>query len=326
MVWERARAAKEKFEGVLLGKPNVVGVGVAKKRVGGKETDEPCVVVFVEKKVPNSQLRKKDQVPETVGGVKTDVIETGEIRALGLSTPEDVGRTARLRPAPGGVSIGHVRITAGTLGAVVRRGGERFVLSNNHVLANSNDAARGDAILQPGPADGGGGDDRIAVLESFVRIAFDDPAATAMSRWRRVLLRLGIGRGGQAMATGNRVDGALARPLRDGDVSEEILEVGGVAGTADVDVGATVRKSGRTTGLTEGRIIATGSTVRVRYGPRLATFRHQLVAGPMSGPGDSGSLAVDTENRAVGLLFAGSDRTTVFNPISSVREALGIEL
>ena len=46
----------------------------------------------------------------------------------------------------------------------------------------------------------------------------------------------------------------------------------------------------------------------------------------MSQPGDSGSLAVDESNRAVGLLFAGSDRTTVFNPIAAVRDALGIQL
>ena len=324
MVWERARAAKEKFEAVILRKPHVVGVGVAKKKIGGKETDEPCVVVFVEKKVPNSQLRKKDRVPETVGGVKTDVIETGEIRALGLSTPEAISRTARIRPALGGVSIGHVRTTAGTLGATVHCGGQRLILSNNHVLANSNDASRGDSILQPGPADGGTANDEIAVLETFVPIAFEDPRASSTSAWTRFLQRLGVRR--RSISEGNRVDAALARPLRDADLSEKILDIGRVAGVTEVHVGAMVRKSGRTTGLTEGRIIATDSTVRVRYGPHVATFRHQLVAGPMSGPGDSGSLAVDTENRAVGLLFAGSDLTTVFNPISSVREALGIEL
>ncbi len=47
------------------------------------------------------------------------------------------------------------------------------MLSNNHVLANSNDATAGDAILQPGPADGGRlGPDTIAVLERFCPIEF----------------------------------------------------------------------------------------------------------------------------------------------------------
>src|SRR3546814_11925718 len=63
------------------------------------------------------------------------------------------------------------------------------MLSNNHVLANSNDSAVGDAILQPGTADGGADPaDRIAPLARFVEISF---AADAE----------------------NRVDGAIATPL-----------------------------------------------------------------------------------------------------------------
>ena len=104
-----------------------------------------------------------------VEGIPTDVIEVGVLRAL--QAPTD-----RWRPAPGGVSIGHYRITAGTLGVVVRERttGDRLILSNNHVLANSNDALPGDAILQPGPADGGQLDtDLIARLERFVPIQFN---------------------------------------------------------------------------------------------------------------------------------------------------------
>ncbi|NIU63493.1 MAG: hypothetical protein GWN66_23410, partial [Pseudomonas stutzeri] len=88
--------------------------------------------------------------------MQTDVQETGVIRAL-----QD--HTAKWRPAPGGVSIGHVDITAGTLGCLVVRGDHIYILSNNHVLANSNEAEPGDAILQPGPHDGGTMDDQIAV-------------------------------------------------------------------------------------------------------------------------------------------------------------------
>ena len=67
----------------------------------------------------------------------------------------------------GGVSIGHYAITAGTPGAFVKdkTTAETLILSNNHVMANSNDASIGDAILQPGPADGGKSpQDRIAAL------------------------------------------------------------------------------------------------------------------------------------------------------------------
>ena len=213
-----------------------------------------------------------------------------------------------------------------SLGAVVRRGGERLILSNNHVLANSNEASPGDAILQPGPADGGKAEDRIGVLDTFVPIAFDEPPSRLRALFLRLMRLFGLEPPTPAPTTGNRVDCALARPVREGDVSDEVLEIGRVAGTVEVHVGVTVRKSGRTTGLTEGRITAIGATVRVVYGDQAATFREQLVAGPMSRPGDSGSLLVDAANRAVGLLFAGSDRSTVFNPIAAVRDSLGIDV
>ena len=73
----------------------------------------------------------------------------------------DIDRTKYIRPAPGGVSIGHKDITAGTLGMLVqdKETGEILILSNNHILANSNDAKIGDRIMQPGPHDLENGDD-----------------------------------------------------------------------------------------------------------------------------------------------------------------------
>ncbi|TMI41040.1 MAG: hypothetical protein E6H41_05300, partial [Betaproteobacteria bacterium] len=130
------------------------------------KTNALSIVCSVTRKVALNQLRPRDQVPPAIDGIPTDVVATGVIRAL-------QARTARFRPAPGGVSIGHRAITAGTLGCLVRRQGQVFVLSNNHVLANSNDAQRGDAILQPGPHDGGRfPDDQLAELEDFVRVSF----------------------------------------------------------------------------------------------------------------------------------------------------------
>ncbi len=292
----------------LFRKRNVVGVGIAKKVVGGLQTDEPCVVVFVERKVPKSQLRPGDLVPETIETMKTDVVETGRIQAF-------QARTDRWRPAPGGVSIGHYRITAGTLGVVARRAGVRMILSNNHVLANANAAAIGDAILQPGPYDGGTDKDRIATLDAFVPIIFD-------GFWDWLLGLFGISR-----PVRNVVDAALGKPLNDADVSDEVLQIGTVSGSVDGRIGMHVRKSGRTTGLTEGEITAVAATVRTFYGlTRSARFRDQLVASALSQGGDSGSLVVDDRSQAVGLLFAGSSNTTILNPITQVESLLGIEL
>ena len=106
-------------------------------------------------------------IPEELDDVPTDIKTTGLLMA-GANT------TARARPAPTGYSVGHRDITAGTIGGVVVKGsGETFILSNNHVLANSNDASIGDPILQPGPFDGGTDpSDQIGMLADFEPIDF----------------------------------------------------------------------------------------------------------------------------------------------------------
>jgi hypothetical protein len=89
-----------------------------------------------------------------------------------------------------------------------------------------------------------------------------------------------------------------------------------------------VRKSGRTTGLTTGEITVLEATVDVGYGSgRTARFDEQIVTSPMSSPGDSGSLLVAGDSQhAVGLLFAGSDQTTIHNPIQAVLDCLEVEI
>ena len=79
---------------------------------------------------------------------------------------------------------------------------------------------------------------------------------------------------------------------------------------------------------TTGQITVVDTTVNVSYdGGRTATFEGQLVAGPMSQGGDSGSLIVAGDSpRAVGLLFAGSDQTTIFSPIQVVLDALEVTI
>jgi len=314
----------------LLDRTNVVAAGVGYKITGGQKTSTLSIVCSVSKKVAASQLSSTDLVPATLDGMPTDVIETGVIRAL--QSP-----TEKYRPAPGGVSIGHRDITAGTLGCLVKKDGRSVILSNNHVLANSNAAEIGDPILQPGPYDGGRyPEDHIADLEQFVPINIiglpsDCPTATGIASFLNRIARL-FGSSVQLQAidqqaTENLVDAAIARPLNPEDVKDEILQIGTIQGAAEGELGMAIKKSGRTTGLTTGEIQQVDVTVNVQYGEgKIAQFTDQLMGGAMSQGGDSGSAVLDENNHLVGLLFAGSDTTTIMNRIQNVFSELGVSL
>ncbi|AEF92973.1 hypothetical protein Desca_0068 [Desulfotomaculum nigrificans CO-1-SRB] len=319
----------------LLGFKNVVGVGVGYKHVGMSRTERPAIIVFVSKKEAPENLSREQTVPIKINGLETDVIEIGEVRFL-----EE--RTQLVRPAQPGISIGHYRITAGTFGAVVRdrHTGEKLILSNNHILANAtsgNDgrAAIGDPILQPGEYDGGSKDDRIATLLRYIPIQKGEvpatcPVANGAARLANMFVHAVrpnyqlkfFKRGGAA----NIVDCAVARPLRPDLITEEILGLGLVQGVAEAKLGMKVVKSGRTSGITRGTVTAVGVTLDVKLDDNTsAHFSDQVVTDMKSQGGDSGSLVLTEGNKAVGLLFAGSDRVTVFNHIQTVLDKLNVE-
>jgi hypothetical protein len=226
------------------------------------------------------------------------------------------------RPSPCGISVAHVNVTAGTQGALARgRSGPRasrlLLLSNNHVLANENNANVGDAIVQQGPIDGGHDPaDRIGVLEQWVPMDFSAggvnfvDCATAWCVPARVR-RDFIYRSGGAWA---------------------YFRVGSTPLPATI--GMPVGKSGRTTQLTSGRVIDVSASVRVNYSAgRAANFRDQItIRGNgttlFSQGGDSGSLiwTWDSRRLPVGLLFAGGGQFTFANKIQRVLDALDIAL
>ncbi len=282
---------------------NVVGVGFgAKATVGAGVYGDLAVRVYVRSKLPKMALSEREMVPSEVNGMPTDVIAVGDIEALA-------------RPTPCGVSVGHYAITAGTLGCLVAlqdaardvaQDSDPLILSNNHVLANANAAALGDAILEPGPLDGGDPADPIATLTDFEPIDF-------------------VG--------ANIMDAAVAKLFRPGDVTPDIL--GGIGRVAQPPVTAalyqSVRKHGRTTLHTVGVVMDLSADIRVRFGTRVASFEDQLAVigsgGVFSSGGDSGSLVVDAvTRRPVGLLFAGGGGTTFVNPIGPVLERFGVAI
>jgi len=328
---EQILQVKSKVQSELMKKMNVTGVGIGFKETKGKVTEELSLVVMVKKKMELSQLASKDIIPAEIQGIKTDVKEVGEIV---IHKP----RTDRWRPAPPGVSIGHLYITAGTFGAIVRDNAtnKRLILSNNHVLANSNKAQNGDNILQPGPADGGKSpQDRIANLERYVSIIFEKSddnicsIANGVAGVANFIARI-LGSKSRLSTfrmepTPNEVDAAVAIPWKD-SIKDEILDIGMVAGVSDPELEMAVKKSGRTTAVTEGKITSLNAMVQVGYGNgKTALFENQIITTDMSQPGDSGSLLMEAEtNKAVGLLFAGSDEVTVHSPIKRVMELLNV--
>ncbi|MEM7033501.1 MAG: hypothetical protein AAF629_28375 [Chloroflexota bacterium] len=316
---------KQQSEQDLLRQRNVVGVGVGYKITADGPTDVLAVMVNVQQKLPKSQLKESDLIPKYINQVRTDVIETGIMRAF------DVHKKPHRPIIPGGISLGHSDVKSGTFGCLVKRDSEILILSNNHVLANANQARKGDPILQPGTYDEGNIEHQVAVLDSFVPIDFgDEPAGCQSIELLKLITRLtGKDLGDtttQPAQAINFVDAALAKPIDPDQFSREIVGIGTPTGSADVGLGEFVKKSGRTTGYTEGRIVQIDVTTSVLYGGKAATFGQQLMADGMSAAGDSGSVILNKQNQVVGLLFAGSETTTLINPIGGILSTLNIEI
>jgi hypothetical protein len=203
---------------------------------------------------------------------------------------------------------------SGTLGSMVEDADENeYILSNNHVLADTNKAKPGQLILQPGLVDSAclrATSNAVATFSSSVKIRFGGP--------------------------NNQVDTALAAVVP-GQVSPYIMFVGGIADTvvSEPAIGMPVQKMGRTTCLTTGAIQSTDVNATINYSedpkhPRLANFVNQiLLTGSTLTPtfgaaGDSGSLVVTQDDcpQAVALLFAGNGSGFIIaNPITSVLSA-----
>ncbi len=286
----------------------VLGAGISTAVPG-----QSCLVVYVESEANEDQVRR--EMVDTMGiqaassdDLPVEVVVTGRIDAYSTNR-------SKFRPAPGGVSVGHFKITAGTIGGWARgRSGDRvrrlLMLSNNHVLANSNAAQFGDSIIQPGRADGGlNPADRIAILERFVKIDFSPGAVNFIDAatgwcWVDRVRRDHVYHGNNSVAKFFKIGNTVVEPF----------------------VNMVVGKTGRTTDLTQGLIQAVGVSINVNFGAAgVAHFRDQFAvkrssAGDFSAGGDSGSIVWQwtTGMPAVGLLFAGGGGTTFCNRMSRV--------
>lgn len=296
------RAAKQNLWPQLARNRNIAGAGFGRKVVGGRAPEGPAMVVYVVKKLARQVIPVSLQLPRKiyVGGecVDVDVVETGPFYTQSF--------TARERPAPSGISIAHLNVTAGTLGCVVNDNtdGSLCVLSNNHVLANANAGAVGDIVVQPGPADGGTtpGDD-IGKLKRFIPV---DCAATnrvdcAIASVSRADVDAAFKNGlmpypsadhpaiGLLFAGGG--GRTILNPIRDVMNMLNISFLAGANAIGNADIGMAVEKVGRTTEYTTGQVMEIDVTTSVGpYQCGDAQFDGQIATCTMGCPGDSGSL------------------------------------
>jgi len=333
------RNVKRKYEKYLLRLGNVVSVGIGWKTTAGVKTRAESIVVGVTRKLPVSELRQSDVVPLKLDGVMTDVVEVGII-----SIPTAIAdRKERVRPLKGGYSIGNVKITAGTLGCMVLRDDQRFILSNAHVLTPDpmKEELVPSEILQPGPYDGGTLEKDLVghVTEAEVIRPIGIPECPITTGIVGTLNRLyeTFGRKTRFVAlleeVVNKIDAAIA--LATEPIIPDVEGIGPPSRLYDgALMGKPVIKSGRTTGITNGIISAVDVIADVNYGGiKFARLEEQIMIEStevFSQGGDSGSVIFEAggSRKLCGLLFAGNEDGTMTyaNDIYNVFDRFKIHL
>ncbi|MDD3494015.1 MAG: hypothetical protein PHI12_11170 [Dehalococcoidales bacterium] len=260
------------------------------------DEEEQVVIITVDSEDDEPRIRA--MLPANLGGYRL------EFKVM--KTPVLFSRTMEYRPLVGGVSIGHHLTSAGTNAVLCydRKTGAPLVLSNVHVLtpilSTGSFGARGDPISQPGVLD----------TDGVVRKAGE------LLRWVQPV-------NGQMYA-----DAAIANPVV--EVSDLILadddDYWQVKGVAKAERGMKVKKSGRTTGTTFGEIVATDMDTKAAdwQGNTIWQLLNQIRVDISIEGGDSGSLLLTDDNKAVGLIWGGNQNLGIASPIGYVMSALDI--
>jgi hypothetical protein len=306
---DRAIAYSKHAQGISpVPEINVIGVGLGEMITQNAPTGITAVKLFVRKKYPKEFLAASHMLPSEIDGVPVDVEEIGEIRPQ-AAFPDP--RT-QFTPAQPGCSVGFQYPKsegrmAGTFGAVVRDAkGVRYLLSNNHVLADESQLKAGALIYQCGLLD-----------------LMPDMQPRPIAR---------LSRFSDFTSLDLKVDAAIAEAIAPGILSPDILYIGAPQGIEPAATDMTVHKFGRTSFYTVGRVTSVATDVTIDYETGSYTFRDQIIVEgrggqSFSGAGDSGSLIVNRKtSKAIGLLCAGSTSHTIANHIADVLTAMGVDL
>ena len=276
--------AYEEAREAYIEREDVTGVDIGYKYVDGRRTDDIVIRIHVEKKrefVPEAEM-----FPKEINGIPVDVIQG--VYGLQVALKSSSLRQTRRNPIQPGLSISHPKVTAGTLGVVVydNATGHPCILSNWHVLVGSSDASPGDPIIQPGSRDGGQlPQDRVGQLERSLLGPDGDAAIASLD----------------------------ITPDRSVELAQ--FETGVILQSArNAQVGEVLEKSGRTTGVTKGKVTGFGS-YKISYPVGEITIDGFIISSindrnpgneEISSGGDSGSIWYNPETKeGVGLHFAG---------------------
>jgi hypothetical protein len=304
---EDLAAVVERHTNKLYKKKNVVGVGTGLKHKNGKSTGEMAILIFVSKKEHPDRLRRHDLIESELDGIKTDVVgKVGQLKIQNIVAQARAVNSKLERPVHVGTSISHLYVTAGTLGGFfLDKDDEVVILSNQHVIAGDpmkgpygKAPKKGNVTIQPGTYDGGTIKNTIGHLKAWVPLKKRD----------------------------NTEDSAISKIDDVSQIVNEIKGLGKINGFEKARIGQAVHKVGRSTGHTNGKIISVNTSICVDYSGLIRCFNNCIVTTQMSAGGDSGSVLLNKNMNAVGLLFAGSDTVTIYNPIFYPVKTYGLKI
>ncbi|MFC0544757.1 hypothetical protein [Kutzneria chonburiensis] len=336
------RPVKRRVEVGLLSRRGVVGVDIGEKVTAGRRTGQVGIVVYVRRKLPAARLLASDLVPSEIEGIATDVVADDVVlhRAL-LDAEFPPARGAeRHRQVLGGISLGPWR-TVLLSPPDAPRPGEYAIVGTLGVLATARTRRPNVTCASYLPLSGTSGPHvtQIMGLTTFHAACVDDNWAVGDEMVHPSRVDGGT-RAGDVVGTlcraalSGSVDGAAVLLAPGRSYRPSIVDIGPVIGTAAAARGTVVRKRGRTTGLTTGRIASVDATVLMDYRDGLGVrvlrdqIRIEAVGGIIGDYGDSGSAVVDPDNRVVGLYVAGNSSGTVAfaSPIGKVLDELDVDL
>jgi hypothetical protein len=273
---------------------NIVGLGISEKMTSKKRAGELSLCFYVREKKPKNRLRSHKLIPPVIslGGkpIFTDVYQIGRLKAL---------TNAQMDPIEGGFSVGNDRnVNAGTVGAIVRSAGTRYILSNAHVLSPQGQGIPGTInATYPAFADTDGMR-RVGVLRFIANLK----------------------------SNGNSADAALAE-INDGfNIDTSIFGATQPYTVGEAEEQMAVIGRGRTTTTIRGNVKDANFAGPAHF-PGLGSvqFVDQVLCVGSCDKGDSGALlTAQSTGQILGLLVAGSEDEFMFTPIKAARAALGV--